>query len=110
MKTSPSKKRRAVTHGPLKKTAGSAPLLTTQTSNKSLQLSLQHQVSSESRDDTEGDISKTGGKDKYGSFNCSIGYKFFSLLTGEVQSCELLLSQVLKLFPLFLLSHTGRSP
>lgn len=61
VKTSPSKKRRALTHGPQKKSSGSAPPLTTQTSSKSLQLTLQRQVSSESREDTEGDNSKTGG-------------------------------------------------
>ncbi|KAK2830493.1 hypothetical protein Q5P01_018424 [Channa striata] len=54
VKTSPSKKRRAVVHGPLKKTGGSGPLLSTQTSVNSQQLSL-HQASTESREDTEAD-------------------------------------------------------
>ncbi|KAF3707338.1 Phosphatidylinositol 4-phosphate 5-kinase type-1 alpha [Channa argus] len=54
LKTSPSKKRRAVANSPLKKTAGSGPLLSTQTSINSQQLSL-HQVSTETREDTETD-------------------------------------------------------
>ncbi|XP_029023855.1 phosphatidylinositol 4-phosphate 5-kinase type-1 alpha-like [Betta splendens] len=55
LKTSPSKKRRAVSHGPLKKTGGSGPPLSTQTSTSSQPLSLQNQPSIESREDTEVD-------------------------------------------------------
>lgn len=59
VKTSPYKKRRAVTQGPAKKTAGSGPSLSTQTSTNSQQHVLQHQISSETKDDSEGDSSKT---------------------------------------------------
>ncbi|XP_070777636.1 phosphatidylinositol 4-phosphate 5-kinase type-1 alpha-like isoform X2 [Enoplosus armatus] len=56
LKTSPSKKRRTVAHGPLRKAAGSGPYLMTQTSSSSNQHPLlQHQVSSETKEDTEGD-------------------------------------------------------
>lgn len=58
VKTSPSKKRRAVAHGPLKKAAGSGPSLSTQTSSNNQQPSLQHQVSSDTKEDTEGDNGK----------------------------------------------------
>ncbi|XP_070841355.1 phosphatidylinositol 4-phosphate 5-kinase type-1 alpha-like isoform X2 [Chaetodon trifascialis] len=62
LKTSPSKKRRAVTHGPLKKTAGSGPPLLTQTSTSSQQPVLQHQVSSDTKEDTEGDNAMQSGR------------------------------------------------
>lgn len=55
LKTSPSKKRRAVTHGPLRKTAGAGPSLSTQTSTNSQHPSLQHQVSSDTKEDSEVD-------------------------------------------------------
>ncbi|XP_031722268.1 phosphatidylinositol 4-phosphate 5-kinase type-1 alpha-like isoform X2 [Anarrhichthys ocellatus] len=55
LKTSPSKKRRAVTHGPLRKTPGAGPSLMTQMSNNSQHSNLQHQVSSDTKEDTEGD-------------------------------------------------------
>uniref|UniRef100_A0AAQ6IU66 PIPK domain-containing protein n=1 Tax=Anabas testudineus TaxID=64144 RepID=A0AAQ6IU66_ANATE len=64
LKPSPTKKRRAVPHGPLKKTAGSGPLLSSQMSNNSQQLSLQHQVSYETREDIDGDnITQAGPPD-----------------------------------------------
>ncbi|XP_038581510.1 phosphatidylinositol 4-phosphate 5-kinase type-1 alpha-like [Micropterus salmoides] len=52
LKPSPCKKRRAVAHLPLKKTAGSGLSLLTHNSQHPL---LQHQVSSETKEDTEGD-------------------------------------------------------
>ncbi|XP_044028592.1 phosphatidylinositol 4-phosphate 5-kinase type-1 alpha-like isoform X2 [Siniperca chuatsi] len=61
LKTSPSKKRRAVAHGPLRKTAGSGPSLLTQTSSNS-QHPLQNQVSSETKEDTEGDNVMQSGR------------------------------------------------
>ncbi|XP_054461664.1 phosphatidylinositol 4-phosphate 5-kinase type-1 alpha-like [Anoplopoma fimbria] len=61
LKTSPSKKRRAVTHGPLRKTAGAWPFLT-QTSTNSQQSFLQHPVSSEAKEDTEGDNVMQSGR------------------------------------------------
>nr|XP_020479480.1 phosphatidylinositol 4-phosphate 5-kinase type-1 alpha-like isoform X2 [Monopterus albus]XP_020479481.1 phosphatidylinositol 4-phosphate 5-kinase type-1 alpha-like isoform X2 [Monopterus albus] len=51
LKPSPSKKRRAANHGILKKIAGTGPLLLTPTSSNNQQ----HQVSSETREDTEGE-------------------------------------------------------
>lgn len=62
LKTSPSKKRRAMAHGPLKKTAGSGPSLMTQTSSNSQHNFLQHQVSTETKDDTEGDSVMQSGR------------------------------------------------
>ncbi|GAA6227304.1 phosphatidylinositol 4-phosphate 5-kinase type-1 alpha-like [Lates japonicus] len=58
LKTSPSKKRRAVSHGPLRKGAGSGPLLLTPTSSNNQQPVLQHQFSS----DTEGDNVMQSGR------------------------------------------------
>ncbi|XP_023265551.1 phosphatidylinositol 4-phosphate 5-kinase type-1 alpha-like [Seriola lalandi dorsalis] len=62
LKTSPSKKRRPMAHGPLRKAAGSGPLLSTQTSSNSQQLLLQRQVSSETREDPEGDNVMQSGR------------------------------------------------
>uniref|UniRef100_A0A7N8XKF4 Phosphatidylinositol-4-phosphate 5-kinase type 1 alpha n=1 Tax=Mastacembelus armatus TaxID=205130 RepID=A0A7N8XKF4_9TELE len=58
LKTSPSKKRRAVTHGTLKKTAGNGP----QTSSTNQHPLLQHQLSSEIREDTEGENVMQSGR------------------------------------------------
>ncbi|XP_037329318.2 phosphatidylinositol 4-phosphate 5-kinase type-1 alpha-like [Pungitius pungitius] len=55
LKTSPSKKRRNLPHGPLRKPTGTGPFLMTQTSGNSQQSFLQHQVSSENKEETEGD-------------------------------------------------------
>uniref|UniRef100_UPI003AB0E98E phosphatidylinositol 4-phosphate 5-kinase type-1 alpha-like isoform X1 n=1 Tax=Centroberyx gerrardi TaxID=166262 RepID=UPI003AB0E98E len=57
LKTSPSKKGRAVAHGALRKgnTAGSGPFLMTQTSTSSQQHVVQRNISTESKTDTEGD-------------------------------------------------------
>lgn len=53
-KASPCKKRRAVTHGPMRRAGG--PPLSTQTSSTSNPLPLfQHQLSSDTREDAEGD-------------------------------------------------------
>ncbi|XP_039675483.1 phosphatidylinositol 4-phosphate 5-kinase type-1 alpha-like isoform X2 [Perca fluviatilis] len=62
LKTSPSKKRRLVAHVPLRKTAGSGPSLSTQTSSNSQHPLLQHQVSSETKEDTEGDNVMQSGR------------------------------------------------
>lgn len=61
VKSSPSKKRRAVAHGPLKKTAGSGPFLMTQTSGNNQHPLLQHQVSTDTIENTEGDNGKSWG-------------------------------------------------
>uniref|UniRef100_UPI0037E92717 phosphatidylinositol 4-phosphate 5-kinase type-1 alpha-like isoform X1 n=2 Tax=Semicossyphus pulcher TaxID=241346 RepID=UPI0037E92717 len=64
IKTSPSKKRRAVAQGgPLRKTAGSGPPLSTQTSSNSQHSFLQHQVSVDTREDIEGDGFQSGRPD-----------------------------------------------
>ncbi|CAJ1083348.1 phosphatidylinositol 4-phosphate 5-kinase type-1 alpha-like isoform X2 [Xyrichtys novacula] len=62
LKTSPSKKRRAVTHGPPRKTAGSGPPLSTQTSTNSQTVSYQHQMSTDTREDAEVDYSMQSGR------------------------------------------------
>ncbi|XP_034561012.1 phosphatidylinositol 4-phosphate 5-kinase type-1 alpha-like isoform X2 [Notolabrus celidotus] len=62
LKTSPSKKRRAVTHGPLRKTTGSGPPLSTQTSTNSQHASLQYQISSDTKEDSEGDNGMQSGR------------------------------------------------
>ncbi|XP_068431260.1 phosphatidylinositol 4-phosphate 5-kinase type-1 alpha-like [Clinocottus analis] len=62
LKTSPSKKRRTVTHGPLRKTAGGGSFLMTQTSSNSQQSVLQHQVSSETKEEPEGDNVMQSGR------------------------------------------------
>lgn len=63
LKSSPSKKRRAVGHGPLKKVPGSGPLLSSQTSsNNNQHASLQHQVSTDTKDDSEGDSVMQSGR------------------------------------------------
>lgn len=59
VKTSPSKKRRNLSHGPLRKPPGTGPALMAQTSSNSQQSFLQHQVSSE----TEGDNGKKQNQD-----------------------------------------------
>ncbi|XP_029298624.1 phosphatidylinositol 4-phosphate 5-kinase type-1 alpha-like isoform X2 [Cottoperca gobio] len=61
LKTSPSKKRRAVTH-PLRKTAGAGPSLSTQTSSNSQHTFLQSQVSSETKEETEEDKVMQSGR------------------------------------------------
>ncbi|XP_028281312.1 phosphatidylinositol 4-phosphate 5-kinase type-1 alpha-like [Parambassis ranga] len=53
LKTSPSKKRRAVTHGNVRRVAGSMPPLSTQTSTNSQHHSLQHQSSVDAREDAD---------------------------------------------------------
>uniref|UniRef100_A0AAQ4P0D6 PIPK domain-containing protein n=1 Tax=Gasterosteus aculeatus aculeatus TaxID=481459 RepID=A0AAQ4P0D6_GASAC len=58
LKTSPSKKRRNLSHGPLRKPPGTGPALMAQTSSNSQQSFLQHQVSSE----TEGDNVMQSGR------------------------------------------------
>ncbi|XP_060948944.1 phosphatidylinositol 4-phosphate 5-kinase type-1 alpha-like [Limanda limanda] len=56
LKSSPSKKRRAVTHVPMRKPAGSGPFLSTQISSSSSQPAFfQRQGSSDTRDETDGD-------------------------------------------------------
>lgn len=63
LKTSPSKKRRAVSHGPLKKVPGSGPSLMSQSSsNNNQHASLQHQVSTDTKDDSEGDNVMQSGR------------------------------------------------
>ncbi|XP_049890247.1 phosphatidylinositol 4-phosphate 5-kinase type-1 alpha-like [Epinephelus moara] len=62
LKSSPSKKRRAVSHAPLRKPAGSGPPLSTQTSSSSQHYPLQQQVSSETKEDTEGDNAMQSGR------------------------------------------------
>ncbi|XP_069549864.1 phosphatidylinositol 4-phosphate 5-kinase type-1 alpha-like isoform X1 [Brachyistius frenatus] len=62
LKTSPSKKRRAVAHGPMKRAAGSGALLMTQTSSNSQIPSLQTQLSSDTREDSEGDSGMQSGR------------------------------------------------
>ncbi|XP_074542822.1 phosphatidylinositol 4-phosphate 5-kinase type-1 alpha-like isoform X6 [Halichoeres trimaculatus] len=61
LKNSPSKKRRAVTH-PLRKTAGSGPPLSTQTSTNSQHTLLQHQISTDTREDVEVDSGMQSGR------------------------------------------------
>ncbi|XP_035038805.1 phosphatidylinositol 4-phosphate 5-kinase type-1 alpha [Hippoglossus stenolepis] len=62
LKTSPSKKRRAVTHVPMRKPAGSGPFFTSQTSSSSQSAFFQRQVSSDTRDDTDGDNFMPSGR------------------------------------------------
>lgn len=59
VKTSPYKKRHAVAQGPVKRPAGSGPSLSTQTSTNSQQHVLQRQISSDTKEDSEGDNGKT---------------------------------------------------
>ncbi|XP_037649594.1 phosphatidylinositol 4-phosphate 5-kinase type-1 alpha-like isoform X1 [Sebastes umbrosus] len=61
-KNSPGKKRRAVGHGPLRKLGGSGPPLSTQTSSTSQNPSLQQQISSDTREDTEVDNVMQSGR------------------------------------------------
>lgn len=58
VKTSPSKKRRAVTHGNVRRAAGSIPPLSTQTSINSQHHLLQHQSSVDTREDADGEEEK----------------------------------------------------
>lgn len=62
LKTSPSKKRRAVTHGPMRRGGGAGPSYSTQTSTTSQPLSLQHQFSTDTRDDVEVDSGMQSGR------------------------------------------------
>lgn len=59
VKTSPSKKRRAVAHGPQKKAGASGPPLSTQTSSTSQNHLLERQISSEAKEEAEGDSGKS---------------------------------------------------
>ncbi|XP_008330127.1 phosphatidylinositol 4-phosphate 5-kinase type-1 alpha-like isoform X2 [Cynoglossus semilaevis] len=60
---SPSKKRRAVTHAPLRKPAGSGPPYFSQISSSSSQYpALQHQISTDTRDDSDGDLVLPSGR------------------------------------------------
>ncbi|XP_041664612.1 phosphatidylinositol 4-phosphate 5-kinase type-1 alpha-like [Cheilinus undulatus] len=59
LKTSPSKKRRALTHGPLRKAGASGPPLSTQTSTNS---QLQHQISTDTKEDAEADSGMQSGR------------------------------------------------
>lgn len=61
VKTSPSKKRRAVAHAPQKKAGASGPPLSTQTSSNSQNNLLQHQISTETKDEAEEDSGKSEG-------------------------------------------------
>lgn len=92
VKTSPSKKRRAVTHGPMKKTATSGPSLSQTTSNN------QHQVSSESKEDTEGDNGKNWERDVWFLLKCKQGWIMLTdslrvSVFQHVPACEGLLSE-----------------
>nr|XP_046273068.1 phosphatidylinositol 4-phosphate 5-kinase type-1 alpha-like isoform X2 [Scatophagus argus] len=60
LKTSPSKKRRAVSHGPLKKAAGPGTALYNSSNNQ--HHLLQQQVSSETKEDSEGDNVMPSGR------------------------------------------------
>ncbi|XP_068188822.1 phosphatidylinositol 4-phosphate 5-kinase type-1 alpha-like [Antennarius striatus] len=62
LKTSPSKKRRAVTHGPLKKPAPLGASLPAHASSSNQQQLLQHQISSESKEESESDIVLQSGR------------------------------------------------
>ncbi|XP_020504238.1 phosphatidylinositol 4-phosphate 5-kinase type-1 alpha isoform X2 [Labrus bergylta] len=62
LKSSPSKKRRALTQGPLRKSAGSGPSLSTQTSTNSQHAFLQHQLSSDTKEDAEVDNGMQPGR------------------------------------------------
>ncbi|KAM9385420.1 phosphatidylinositol 4-phosphate 5-kinase type-1 alpha-like [Pholidichthys leucotaenia] len=55
LKTSPSKKRRAGAIAPLKRTGGAGPSMSPLARSKNLLPSLQHQVSTDTREDIEGD-------------------------------------------------------
>lgn len=59
LKTSPSKKRRALTHGPQRKAGTSGPPLSTQTSTNS---QLQHQISTDTKEDAEADSGMQSGR------------------------------------------------
>ncbi|XP_058474553.1 phosphatidylinositol 4-phosphate 5-kinase type-1 alpha-like isoform X1 [Solea solea] len=65
LKNSPSKKRRAMGHGPARKPAGAGPPFFSQISSSSSQYAvLQHQISTETRDETDGDnVIKSGRPD-----------------------------------------------
>lgn len=59
LKNSPTKKRRALTHGPPRKTGISGPPLSTQTSTNS---QLQHQISTDTKEDSEVDSGMQSGR------------------------------------------------
>lgn len=89
VKSSPSKKRRAPPHGPLKKTAASGPFLSTQTSSNSQHHLLQHQISSETKEEVEGENGKSWKQDVYFTPECK---------TIE-QTCCWLIRAVFRLVP-----------
>ncbi|KAK5854883.1 hypothetical protein PBY51_005036 [Eleginops maclovinus] len=62
LKTSPSKKRRAVSHAPLRKLAGPGPPLSTQVSVNSQHPVLQSQISVDTKEETEGDTVLQSGR------------------------------------------------
>lgn len=70
VKSSPSKKRRTPPHGPLKKTAASGPFLSTQISSNSQHHLLQHQISSETKEEVEGENGKSWKQDVYFTPEC----------------------------------------
>lgn len=70
VKSSPSKKRRTLPHGPLKKTAASGPFLSTQISSNSQHHLLQHQISYETKEEVEGESGKSWKQDVYFTPEC----------------------------------------
>lgn len=87
VKTSPSKKRRAVTHGPLKKAGGAGPSLLVTTSSNNQHPALQHQVSSEAKEDSEGDNCKNWKYENEVFFNA--GNRLCLLIPAEIQSSSM---------------------
>ncbi|CAK6949275.1 phosphatidylinositol 4-phosphate 5-kinase type-1 alpha-like [Scomber scombrus] len=62
LRSSPSKKRRTLSHGPLKKSGGTGPSLLAATSSNNQHPALQHQVSSDTKEDSEADNFKQSGR------------------------------------------------
>ncbi|XP_042292598.1 phosphatidylinositol 4-phosphate 5-kinase type-1 alpha-like [Thunnus maccoyii] len=62
LKTSPSKKRRSMAHGPSKKAGSAGPSLSAATSSNNQHPALQSQVNSETKEDSEGDNVMQSGR------------------------------------------------
>lgn len=100
----------------MKKTAGGGPLLMTQTSSNSQQLSLQHQISSDTKEDTEGDNCKNWKELVRLQLVCKRSEHKCRLIPTEIQSFSmyqhvkcLFHNTLLTAFPPFFTSHAVRA-
>lgn len=94
VRSSPSKKRRTLSHGPMKKSGGTGPYLLAAASSNNQHPALQHQVSTDTREDNEADNCKNW-KYENGEFSRT-GNSLCLLIATEIKSSSV--SQHVKYF------------